>query len=1072
MLSQDSPPPLTPARAISGAAEPSSVPAGHPTSPHPSPRIPDHELLKIIGRGSYGEVWLARNIMGAFRAVKIVYRATFESDRPYDREFEGLQKFEPVSRSHESQIAILHVGRNERDGYFYHVMELADDERTGNQVDADHYKPRTLSTELKARSRLPPGECVKLGLALTTALDHLHRNGLIHRDIKPSNIIFVNGLPKLADIGLVATLDATCSFVGTEGYLPPEGPRTPQADLYSLGKVLYEASTGKDRRDFPELPTLLESMPEEKGIIELNAIVVKACKPDPCLRYASADQMHDDLLLLMAGKSVLRTHALERRLKTMTRIGVLTAAVLILGAVPYSLAIREAHRAIVNASRADHAAHEAEAARLLAEVHQRKAQTEAAKSQEVALLLKDMLRSVGPSVALGRDTSMLREILDQTARRVGRELTNQPEVAAELQNTIGEVFLALGQYDEAEAIHRRTLALRTGLFGPEYLATAESVHNLARTLLAQGRLAEAEPLERQALATRIRLRGGEDAEVADSFSNLGSILLNEGNRAEAETTFRKVLALRRKLFGQEAAGVADSLSNLAGVLFAQGDYAEAEANYREALAMSRKLLGNDHPDVVLILNRLGKMLAEQGRPTEAESAHREALAIARKVLGDGHPLADQSLSNLADILQKQDKLAEVEALYRGDLALAVKRLGTEDPALAVKLGRLGANLRGQTNLVEAEALEQEALSLARKHATTDPDASEEIIARLAEIHSRYKQFAQAEPLCRDALDSARTFSPSPSVRFEYRAAALAGCLRDQNRWAEAETLYRDALASGRLVATNDLPRLEKRVNDLADVLEYQGKLPEAETLYRETLALKKQRVGNDARDVGLLFRSLAYVLEREAKLPEAEAAFRQSLAIAEKVGGKNHPLDATWALYGLAWVLQMEGKLPDAETIAGQALTLRRNLTPRKEDELVLGDSLYQLAVLLWSDHKLAEAEVPARECVAFYESKTPNGWPTFNARSTLAAILLEQQKYPEAESLLLSAYHGLNQPEGTFPAAVKPRLKETIERLARLCEETKRPSDALAWKRKLAELDQPPLQSSGSNAPPERQPL
>src|SRR5205807_8994439 len=64
---------------------------------------------------------------------------------------------------------------------------------------------------------------------------------------KPSNIIFSHGQPKLADIGLIANQDATCSFVGTEGYLPPEGPGSPQADLYSLGKVLYEASTGHDR---------------------------------------------------------------------------------------------------------------------------------------------------------------------------------------------------------------------------------------------------------------------------------------------------------------------------------------------------------------------------------------------------------------------------------------------------------------------------------------------------------------------------------------------------------------------------------------------------------------------------------------------------------------------------------------------------------------------------------------------------------------------------------------------------------------------------------------------------------
>src|SRR5207245_339767 len=92
------------------------------------------------------------------------------------------------------------------------------------------YVPRTLKHELHTRGRLPFEECVQIGLALTNALAHLHKSGLVHRDVKPSNIIFVNSVPKLADIGLVTSVDATRSFVGTEGYLAPEGQVTPEAD--------------------------------------------------------------------------------------------------------------------------------------------------------------------------------------------------------------------------------------------------------------------------------------------------------------------------------------------------------------------------------------------------------------------------------------------------------------------------------------------------------------------------------------------------------------------------------------------------------------------------------------------------------------------------------------------------------------------------------------------------------------------------------------------------------------------------------------------------------------------------
>ena len=94
-------------------------------------------MLRCIGQGSYGEVWLARNVMGEHRAVKVVHRATLGDNRPFEREFEGIKKFEPISRSHESQVQILHVGINATECYFYYVMELADDANSSLPVAAD-----------------------------------------------------------------------------------------------------------------------------------------------------------------------------------------------------------------------------------------------------------------------------------------------------------------------------------------------------------------------------------------------------------------------------------------------------------------------------------------------------------------------------------------------------------------------------------------------------------------------------------------------------------------------------------------------------------------------------------------------------------------------------------------------------------------------------------------------------------------------------------------------------------------------------------------------------------------------
>jgi len=318
----------------------SSVQLPSPSADISPPEIPDYELIKRIGQGSYGEVWLARNVMGTYRAVKIVYRHSFQSERPFEREFDGIKRFEPVSQTHASQLKIFHVGR--RSGYFYYVMELADSvqmkkdgcgvqneeaARSATSVSSffilpsalEHYTPRTLRSEVRLRGRLPVEECLDVSIKLTQALSHLHRHGLVHRDIKPSNIIFVNGLPKLADIGLVADTEGTLSFVGTEGYLPPEGPGKPPADIFSLGKVIYEISTGRDRNQFPELPTLWDSAPEREAFAELNEVIIEACAADVAQRYETAEQMHEDLLLVQAGKSLRRLRVMERRFKGLRR---------------------------------------------------------------------------------------------------------------------------------------------------------------------------------------------------------------------------------------------------------------------------------------------------------------------------------------------------------------------------------------------------------------------------------------------------------------------------------------------------------------------------------------------------------------------------------------------------------------------------------------------------------------------------------------------------------------------------------------------------------------------------------
>ena len=246
-----------------------------------APVIADLEILRIIGTGAYGEVWLARTVTGAHRAVKVVWREDFDDERSFIREFEGVLQYEPIARHNPGLVHILHVGRHEGEyPYYYYVMELADDAYTGIHIEPSAYMPRTLRSDMQLYGlhAMPLDYVLEVGSQLAHALAGLHAEELTHRDVKPANVIFVNSRAKLADAGLVAH-NSKRSFVGTEGYIPPDGPGTPRADVYALAKVLYEMSTGKDRLDFPELPAELPDGTPGKRWHEFNNIICAAAEP-------------------------------------------------------------------------------------------------------------------------------------------------------------------------------------------------------------------------------------------------------------------------------------------------------------------------------------------------------------------------------------------------------------------------------------------------------------------------------------------------------------------------------------------------------------------------------------------------------------------------------------------------------------------------------------------------------------------------------------------------------------------------------------------------------------------------
>lgn len=339
---------------------PADNPCDRPCSP---PEVPGYQPLRVIGEGSYGQVWLARSATGVLRAIKIVRREESTGGRDFARAFNGLRHYEPISRLDASLLDVLHVGPVNPTDHFYCVMELADaapslpdppptepgasrfddylspaGEAVWNPaepvpIDPETYVPLTLRWLREQYGRLSVAACVEIGAALCQALEALHRHGLVHRDVKPSNIIFAQGRPKLADIDLVALPEDTLPHVFAPGFSPPEGAGSASGDLYSLGKVLYEMSSGQDRTAFPVPPTRLPP-DEATRWADLNEVLIRACATLASDRYASAKEMREDLEVVRSGKSVRRLRTLERRHRIATRVGLasLALAVLLAGA--------------------------------------------------------------------------------------------------------------------------------------------------------------------------------------------------------------------------------------------------------------------------------------------------------------------------------------------------------------------------------------------------------------------------------------------------------------------------------------------------------------------------------------------------------------------------------------------------------------------------------------------------------------------------------------------------------------------------------------------------------------------
>lgn len=276
-----------------------------------APRIPDFELLRCIGEGGFGQVWLAVNrTTGQPRAVKVISRAHVGNRDPAGREIASLVRLEANRRCrHPNLLTIHHVGETAE--HLFYVMDLADDlsDSTGTELVvreecaerdipsrqsppslSSSYRPATLENRLAA-GPLEANECQRYTRQLLAGLACLHEAGMVHRDVKPANCLFLGGELKLGDFGLLTEANLAGSRVGTLRYMPPDGCMDARADVFAAGLVIYEMLTGLPAERFPSLGDRAVKIAKQQPLAPLNRLALRACDPDRSRRFRDARQM-------------------------------------------------------------------------------------------------------------------------------------------------------------------------------------------------------------------------------------------------------------------------------------------------------------------------------------------------------------------------------------------------------------------------------------------------------------------------------------------------------------------------------------------------------------------------------------------------------------------------------------------------------------------------------------------------------------------------------------------------------------------------------------------------------------
>jgi serine/threonine protein kinase len=706
-----------------------------------------YRITKLLGEGGMGVVYLARRSdLGTFAAIKILRDAWLSPSR---RERFASEQRTLAQLNHPS-IARLYDANSLADGTPWFVMEYVRGQPLTAYADAH-------GSSIEQRLRLFRDVC--------EAVLHAHQHTVIHRDLKPSNILVTeDGAVKLLDFGIAKQLESldgpgdhtrTGMRLMTPAYAAPEQVRGGRlgihTDVYSLGVILYELLTGRLPYDVadrtpseielmiaeatPEKPSVCAHAPDTRAAArarahevtrtewgDLDVLCLTAMHKEPSRRYVTVDALIRDIDHYLRGEPLearpdsKRYRAgkfVRRNWREVSAASAVLLAVIAL-VVFYTVRVTEARNSAL---------------------------AQAARTQRIQSFMTKLFEggdeSVGPA-----DSLRVVTLIDRGVQEA-RALDGEPEIQAELLQTLGGLYEKLGNLGRADSLLSASLAKRREVLGTDHPDVGESLVALGMLRDDQAKLPEAEQLVREGLAKITQARPPGHPSVVSATEALGRVLQDRGDYDHAIPVLEEVLRMReasdtlspelassinqlsnshfyaghylvadslshrslemhRTLFGDGHPLVADNLIDLGAIQYEFGKYEESERLYRQALDINRRWYGNDHFETASNLTLLGRALVKEERYDEAADALRQALTIQERVYGKVHPQVASTLNELGFVALSRKNLDDAEAAYNRMLDIYRSVYGDNHYLIAVALSNLSTVYMRRGNFVESE----------------------------------------------------------------------------------------------------------------------------------------------------------------------------------------------------------------------------------------------------------------------------------------------------------------------------------------------------------------------------------